>query len=139
MTLKSSPYISFPGNASEAFAFYHEVFGGDLKVMGYEGIDVPFEPPAGAVAHAELQAEGLSLTGGDAIGEDLPPVESGVYSLLLGPQTIEDGAALREKLMADGGTEAMPFGVAPWGDWYGQVKDKFGVLWQIAVAMPEQG
>lgn len=29
----SSPYISFPGNAADAFASYAEVFGGDLGLL----------------------------------------------------------------------------------------------------------
>ncbi|UYG17677.1 hypothetical protein BRM3_04450 [Brachybacterium huguangmaarense] len=29
----SSPYISFPGTAAEAFAYYADVFGGDLDLL----------------------------------------------------------------------------------------------------------
>jgi PhnB protein len=28
----------------------------------------------------------------------------------------------------------MPFEQAPWGDWYGQVFDRFGVMWAISTA-----
>lgn len=29
------PYISFPGNGSEAMAYYHEISGGELNAMTY--------------------------------------------------------------------------------------------------------
>ena len=31
----------------------------------------------------------------------------------------------------------MPFEMAPWGELYGQVKDKFGIRWDVNV--PAQG
>ncbi|HHT31308.1 MAG TPA: VOC family protein, partial [Corynebacterium sp.] len=66
-----STYIAFPGNAAEAFAHYHEVFGGDLNLMKYgdnepmEGM--PFEPDPNLVAHAKLDLPGGTITGGDGM------------------------------------------------------------------------
>jgi PhnB protein len=33
----------------------------------------------------------------------------------------------------------MPFEKAPWGDWYGQVFDRFGVMWAVSVEESQQG
>lgn len=35
---------------------------------------------------------------------------------------------------------SMPFELAPWGDHYGQVTDRFGVMWAVVVTdEPPQG
>ena len=63
MALTSSPYLSFPGNASEAFPYYQELFGGELDMQTYDAMPslegFPFTPPPGAVAHATLTAPGI--------------------------------------------------------------------------------
>ncbi|GAA1490701.1 VOC family protein [Brachybacterium sacelli] len=136
-----SSYISFPGNAAEAFEYYREVFGGELDLMTYDDIPdlsgFPFTPPAGSVAHAQLHGGLVTLAGGDGIsapGEELPPLESDVYSFLVGLDRVDDAHALIETLTSSGAKIAMPFELAPWGDHYGQVKDRFGVLWALVVA-----
>lgn len=135
-----SPYVSFPGNAAEAFAHYHEVFGGELDIMSYDDFPdlsgFPFTPPPGSIAHAQLSGGLVTLAGGDGMapaGEELPPLTSEVYSFLIGLDTVEAAEALIEKLTSTGSEVAMPFEPAPWGDHYGQIKDQFGVLWAIVV------
>ena len=137
MALSCSPYIAFPGNAAEAFPYYAELFGGELMIMKYgemppmEGM--PFTPPENAVAHCVLTAPGITLSGGDAMGEDLPALKSEVYSFLLTIDTVEEGREFIEKVVSGGGEILMPFEQAPWGDTYGQVKDRFGVKWDVNV------
>lgn len=133
----STPYISFPGNAAEAMAYYRDVFGGTLDVMTYGDMPpmegMPFTPPPEAVAHAQLEGGLLTLAGGDDIAEVPQPLDSPVYSLMVLPDSVDEGRALIEKLTSTGGNVEMPFEQAPWGDHYGQVKDRFGVMWQIDV------
>lgn len=140
------PYISFPGNAGEAFEYYADVFGGELDIMRYDDFadtsGFPFTPPPGAVAHAQLHGGAITLAGGDALGEgaENKQLASDVYSLLLQPSDLETARTLIEKLTSTGGSVDMPFEQAPWGAHYGQVKDRFGVLWQVNVeATPPQG
>lgn len=134
---RSTPYISFPGNAAEVMAYYRDVFGGTLDVMTYGDMPpmegMPFTPPAEAVAHAQLEGGLLTLAGGDDVVEVPQPLDSAVYSLMILPDSVEEGRALIEKLTSTGGSLEMPFEMAPWGDHYGQVKDRFGVMWQINV------
>lgn len=139
MAFTSAYYLSFPGTAAEAFPFYRDVFGGELDLMTYgdnpmEGL--PFDPDPAAVAHAQLTAPGLTLTGGDAMGADLPALTSDVYSILLTFDTVDEAQALLDRLVADGGDRAMPFAQAPWGDHYGQVHDRFGLRWDVTVPAP---
>ncbi|MGA4670653.1 VOC family protein [Propionibacteriaceae bacterium Y1923] len=140
MTLSSTISIQFPGNAAEAFTFYHEVFGGEVQILRYAdfppmGMEV--EPPGEAVAHADLTAEGLHLVGGDAMDDSLPLAPS-AYSIMLVPDTVDDGHVLAGKLAA-GGEVVLPLEQAPWGDTYGQVRDRFGLLWEINVPGNQPG
>lgn len=136
MTIRLATYIAFPGTTAEAFAHYHDVLGGELDLVTYgemklEGM--PFEPDPNAVAHCELRAPGGSIAGGDAMpGEDYP-IKGTAYSLLYTLDTVEDGRAVIDRFVQAGGEVNMPFELAPWGDHYGQVFDKFGVMWAINV------
>ncbi|AGF73487.1 VOC family protein [Corynebacterium halotolerans] len=136
MSLRFLPYISFPGNAAEAMSHYHEIFGGDLQVLKYADTDTtgfPFTPSPEAVAHAQLEADGLLLSGGDAVGEDNPPLSSDVYSFLLSFDTTAEAEEMIGKFTSRGGEVTMPFEPAPWGDHYGQLTDRFGVVWAFDV------
>jgi len=137
---QNSPYISFPGNGQEVLTHWHELFGGDLDLMTYDQIpDLSgflFTPPKGAVSHATLTGGLFTVSGGDAIGgpgDELPPLGSDVYSFLLALDTVEEAKALIGKIVEGGGQIAMPFELAPWGDHYGQVKDRFGVMFAFVV------
>lgn len=140
MTIRLATYIAFPGNTAEAFTHYHEVLGGELDLVRYGDMNLegmPFEPDPEAVAHVELRAPGGSIAGGDAMpGEDYP-IRGSAYSLLYTLDVVEEAEALIQRFVEAGGELAMPFEVAPWGDHYGQVFDKFGVMWAINV--PGQG
>lgn len=137
MSVRYSPYISFPGNAADAFPFYQELFGGQLEVMTYDQFPsmegFPFTPPPNAVAHATMEAPGITLTGGDGMGENLPSLQSDVYSFLLVFDTTVEAEEFIGKVTSSGGAVAMPFEVAPWGDHYGQVHDRFGIRWDVNV------
>ncbi len=138
---QNSPYVSFPGNAAEALAHWHDLFGGTLELMTYgEMPDLsgfPFTPPSGAVAHATLTDGLLTVSGGDAIGgpgDELPPLGSDVYSFLIGLDDVDSARDLIARIAEAGGKVAMPFELAPWGDHYGQVVDRFGVMFALVVA-----
>lgn len=142
MSFSASPYISFPGNAADAFTYYSKLFGGELSLTTYgdmpEMAGMPFTPPPAAVAHAVLTAPGLTLSGGDGIGENLPSLSSDVYSFVLTIDTEDEARALIDRVVSGGGEIAMPFERAPWGEFYGQVTDRFGILWAFNVP-GEQG
>lgn len=60
------------------------------------------------------------------------PVRGTAYSLLYSTDTAEEAKELIQKLLDAGGSVGMPFEKAPWGDWYGQVFDKYGVMWSFS-------
>src|SRR5699024_11852056 len=108
--------------ASEACPVYQELFGGELEVQTYAAMPslegFPFTPPPGAVAHATLTAPGLSLAGGDGMGEDLPPLASDVYSFLLTFSTEDEARGFIAAVADAGGRIAMPVVQSPGGEGY---------------------
>lgn len=136
MAVRLLPYLAFPGNGAEVMAYYQDIFGGSLNVMKYGDIpmDMPVTPPTGALAHAHLDSTGVQITGGDSLcDKHSGSLDSDTYSFLLDIDSTEEATALIEKFTGTGGQVAMPFDRAPWGGHYGQVKDKYGVLWAFSV------
>ena len=46
---------------------------------------------------------------------------------------MESAKSLFARIAEGGGKVAMPFELAPWGDHYGQVVDRFGVMFALVV------
>src|SRR5699024_10488002 len=94
--------------------------------------DIGFDPDPDAVAHATLTLPHGVIAGGDSMdSENDYPIRGTAYSLLYTTETPEEAEQFIEKLRS-GGSIGMPFQKAPWGDWYGQVFDRFGVMWAFS-------
>jgi len=128
-------YFALPGTTAEAMTHWHQVFGGDLVIVRYgdmplEGL--PFEPDPQAVAHATLTLDVGYIAGSDAMDDGSYPITGTAYSLLYTTDTADEARGYIQALLDGGGTVGMPFEKAPWGDWYGQVFDRFGVMWAFS-------
>ncbi len=128
-------YIAFPGNAKAAFEHYHALLGGDLLLVTYGSMDMemPFTPDPDAVAHASLKLPWGEVAGADAMDDREYNIRDSAYSLLLTLDDVEEARALIAAFIDGGGSQGMPFELAPWGDYYGQVFDAFGVMWSFSV------
>ncbi|QBE48322.1 VOC family protein [Leucobacter triazinivorans] len=136
MAQSLATYIALPGTTAEAMEHWHEVFGGELEILRYRDAPMegmPFEPDPEAVAHATLTLPAGVIAGGDAMDDGTDyPVRGSAYSLLYTTDTQEEARELFQKLLDGGGSVGMPLEVAPWGDLYGQVFDRFGVMWAFS-------
>lgn len=136
MAQSIATYIALPGTTAEAMHHWHEVFGGELTILKYGDMaleGMPFEPDPNAVAHATLVTAAGTIAGGDAMDDGTDyPVRGSAYSLLYTTDTPEQARGLIEKLVAGGGEIGMPFEKPPWGGWYGQVFDRYGVMWSFS-------
>ncbi|GAA1730244.1 VOC family protein [Isoptericola hypogeus] len=135
-----NPYLSFKNQAREALEFYRSVLGGelDLSLFGDMPADAGMpieESDKELVMHGQLDTPaGLTLMAADT-GSMMPyvaPTSGVTVALTGGPEDHEYVAAAYERL-AEGGSDAMPFEKAPWGDYYGQVTDKYGISWMFDV------
>lgn len=129
-------YIALPGTTAAAMEHWHQVFGGELQILRYGDMQLegmPFEPDPNAVAHATLHTPAGVIAGGDAMDDGHDYVVRGsAYSMLYTTDTPEEAREFIEKLLDGGGEMGMPFEQPPWGGWYGQVFDRFGVMWAFS-------
>lgn len=135
MTYRTSPYLNFPGNAEEALTYYQSIFCGELEISTYDDMDTadfPFTPPPNTVAHGDLRGPHLNISGGDDFGPERRSLQERGLAMTLYADTVEEAREIIGKLTDTDATIELPFEQAPWGDWYGQVKDRFGVLWHIS-------
>jgi PhnB protein len=141
--LAVNPYLNFAGNTEEAFGFYKSVFGGEFtnivrfKDMPMEGVNIP-KADESKIMHIGLpigKDQFLMATDAlDSLGQKL--VQGNNFYISLAPESKEEADRLFAAL-AVGGVVEMPIADAPWGDYFGSLKDKFGVQWMVNYA-PEK-
>jgi PhnB protein len=138
---QTSTYLNFPRNTEEAFNFYKSVFGGDFqdgKIHRFGEIP-PMEgaPPMADADKNLVMHIALPILGGHLLmGTDAPEsmgfkVNKGNnVHISLHPDSKKEADELFSKLSAGGEVE-MPMADMFWGDYFGSVKDKFGIHWMI--------
>lgn len=120
-------YVLFPGTARDALTNYASVFGGELSLHGYAAMGRT-DGPGDAIGHGTLEGP-VQLAGADAAPGESAVTMQGVLLSLLGT----DADLLRGwyAALADGGEVTDPLQRRPWGDWDGQVRDRFGLTWLV--------
>jgi PhnB protein len=130
-----STYLSFRGNAREAMEFYAAALGGTLTLNTFAefgGMGLP-EDEQQQVMHSQVDAPGVLLMGSDTPSSMEHEAPAGFSVCLSG----DDEATLRGwwSALSEGATITVPLEVAPWGDAYGQLVDRFGVSWMANIAV----
>jgi PhnB protein len=142
MTSRLNPYLSFQGNAREAMEFYRDVLGGELTLTTFGEGGMSQEPGvADKVMHAQLESpSGYTLMGSDAVEGTPGVVASGVQISLSGDASADSElSGYFSKLLDGGGTQIEPLVTAPWGDKFGMLTDRFGILWMVNISGAQQG
>lgn len=138
-----SLYLNFEKETEAAFNFYREIFGGEFQggIMRFR--DVPLSenmPPLPAeelnlVMHVSLPIlDGFQLMGSDApksMGFKITPGNNAYINLM--PATRAETRRIFTAL-ADGGAVEQELQEMFWGDYFGSLRDKFGVLWMFNCA-----
>lgn len=136
MILGVHAYLRTNGNGKEAVKFYEEALEAEnLGVQTYgelpENPEFPLpEEAKDRVIHAQLRINNSFLMLSDTFPGQ--PYETGSQvdvAILL--DDVEKSIEVFGKL-SQGGEVIMPIQETPWSPSYGQVKDKFGVTWQIS-------
>ena len=134
--MRVHPYLYFDGKAEEAFKFYRNVFGGEIKDMmrmkdAPDGDRLPQEEQD-LVMHVALPiGNDIFLMASDIIpsaGQKLQP-GSQTY-VLLDVESKEEADRLYQGL-SEGGDIEMKIQDVFWGAYYGSFTDKFGIRWMI--------
>ena len=136
MVTRLNPYLSFRGTAREAMEFYRSVLGGELQISTFRDLGMPV--PAGEedlVMHSVLESpDGVVLMGADTPSSMEHTPGDSVSVSLSGDDTAELAGYWNG--LAEGATVTAPFEVAPWGDLFGMLVDRFGVAWMVNSGAP---
>lgn len=134
MSTKLNPYIGFNGNAKEAVEFYKTVLGGNLTMSTFKKGGVPVEPQdENKLMHAMLTADnGMTLMVCDT-PPGMPYNPGTNISVSLSGDDEAELSGYWNKLSV-GATISMPLAKAPWGDMFGMLTDKFGIIWLVNIA-----
>ncbi len=131
------PYLYFTNTARAAMTRYHEIFGGQLDILGMDAMPpgaadaMPFEVPDGFVMHAALKLDNgdLLLASDDPTG-DGQGVKGMAINITLDDQV--EGRRIFDEL-ADGGDVGMPLGETFWAPLFGTCTDRFGIVWMVNI------
>ncbi|HYN99823.1 MAG TPA: VOC family protein [Actinomycetota bacterium] len=141
---KLNPYLNFAGNAEEAFDFYKAIFGGEyssivkFKDMPMEGVPLS-EADGEKVMHIALPIGDDLLMASDALesfGQKFVPGTNNYISVH--PDTREEADRIFSAL-SEGADIEMPIADQMWGDYYGSLKDKFGIGWMVNYSPHKEG
>ncbi|WP_418315167.1 VOC family protein [Piscinibacter sakaiensis] len=138
-----STYLHFVRETEPAFTFYRSVFGTEFNGPLHRFSEMPSAPGQPPLPEADrnlvMHVE-LPILGGHVLmGTDAPQsmgfkLNAGNnVSINLEPDTRADADRLFAAL-ADGGTVQMPLQEMFWGDYFGSLTDRFGVLWMVNCA-----
>ena len=136
-------YLNFAGNAEEAFNFYRSVFGGEFssvvrfKEFPMEGVSIPQEDQDKLMHIALPIGDDDILMASDtlrSLGQELRQGNNVYVSVQ--PEGKEEADRIFAGL-SEGGEIEMPIADQAWGDYYGALKDKFGVMWMVDYSPPQ--
>ncbi|HSJ23920.1 MAG TPA: VOC family protein [Longimicrobiales bacterium] len=130
-----STYLNFRNESEAAFRFYASVFGTEMEGLMRHG-DVP-----GAQVDDEtrdlVMNVALRILGGHLLmASDIPPsmgrelTPGNNVQITLHPDTRGEADQLFAGL-SEGGTPVTPMQEMFWGDYYGELTDRFGIHWLI--------
>ena len=112
-------------DANKAIEFYKQAFGAQERVK--------MPGPEGKIGHAELQIGDSVVMLSDPFPQSTtsPPKQLGgtTTGLMI---YVDDADAVAQKAIDAGAELTQPLENMFWGDRFGQVKDPFGHVWQIA-------
>ena len=135
--MKLSTHLNFGGNCEEAFLFYAKCLPGKLTmVMKAKDLPAGAPRPPGSqdfVIHARLTVGDVELIGNDVPAERFQPIRSSYLYLAV------DSATEAERIfgeLSEGGDVGMPLAETFYATRFGQVRDRFGVLWTIIHEKP---
>jgi PhnB protein len=128
MGAQLTPYV-MSENARAQAEFYKEALGGEVQSVTTFG-QTPGTPEEAKdkVMHMVLSVAGANtLFLSDSFG---PVAGSRSISLSLAYDNESEALTAYENL-GEGGTVKYPFELQPWGAYYGEILDQFGITWQI--------
>jgi PhnB protein len=137
-----NPYLTFAGNAEEAFNFYKSVFGGEFLTLQRfketpEASKVPKDEQDKLMHVALPIGKGNTLMASDVLESMGYHVTAGSnVSLSIEAESKEEAEKVFNGL-SQGGKVTTPLGDTFWGACFGILTDKFGIHWMVNYTYPK--
>jgi PhnB protein len=126
------PYLHFGGNCEEALHFYAQVLGGTVEItQRYDNpaMNAP-EDYKQKVLHGRLHFGDLHIYASDVFPGQGVAQSSGDAALSLAFTDPDMGKQVFG-LLAEGGKVGVPFEKQFWGEWHGNLVDRYGIRWMV--------
>lgn len=143
------PYLSFQGQAADAFTFYGKFFGAVPAISRFSDIPPGADGPALPEAQQNWVMHAQITTGDGAMlmGADMPPQfgETDAGGAPLSQARADSVAIWRADApaakalfaqLSEGGTVVMPFAETFFSKGFGMCRDRFGTSWMISTGDP---
>ncbi len=129
--IKLIPYLNFQGNCEEALNTYKEIFEGKVEIINrYDNPAMNVtEEYKNKILHARFYFDENTIYASD-IFPGKPVKEGRDVAMSL---SLSDASRAQEIFdrLADGGKVRIPFKKQFWGDWHGNLTDRFGIFWMV--------
>jgi PhnB protein len=136
MSVSFTPYLSFRGQAREAMTFYQSIFGGELNVMTFADSGMTEGVVPDQVMHSQIDGP-VNLMASDT-PEAMPYSDGARVSLSLSGEAADlDTCRDYFAKLSEGGMVSQQLDMAPWGDYFGMLTDKYGFNWMFNFSAPE--
>lgn len=130
--IELNPYIYFSGQAREAMEFYKSVFGGELFTQTRTDAGMKDDHPDWLI-HARLEGGNAKLLASDT---ERASAAAKKIELSLDGDNETELRGIFDKL-GDGGQVRSPLNKEFWGDIFGSLTDKYGVVWMVNIRQPK--
>ena len=140
--MKLEMFINFNGNCREAVEFYAKVFRteiGNIMTYGEAPPDPNYtiaEVDRDRIMYAGIPVGGMVLMFMDASSDHATTIGDNITPTLSTDSKDEVTRLFTE--LSEGGETIMELQQAFFSEWYGMIKDKFGICWQILQYSPQQ-
>lgn len=136
MTITTTTHLNFRGDARAALELYRSVFGGELAVVTYQDAHAAQDP---SQAEQVMWGQVLADNGFHVMAYDVPPhlpYEAGVNPVFVSVRgTDPDEITTFWTALSEGATVVQALAPAGWSPLYGMLRDRFGVVWVLDVAV----
>ena len=140
--MKLEMFINFNGNCREAVEFYAKVFQtevGNLMTYGEAPPDPNYlvsDADRDRIMYAGIPVGGMVLMFMDASSTHATTIGDNITPTISTDSKDEVTRLFNE--LSESGEVIMELQQAFFSEWYGMVKDKFGIYWQILQYSPQQ-
>jgi PhnB protein len=136
MSVTTVTHINLRGQARAALAFYQAVFSGELTQVTYAQMGNVQDPAdAEQIIWGQVVApNGFRIMACDVAADTPWHQGENAYFISLRGDSVEEIVALWRKL-GEGGAVLHDLAPTVWTPLYGMLKDRFGVVWVVDVAV----